>query len=389
MMTSRLPFFAMTSEHVEVTGRCRTSVQPKVGRICLALAIGFFCPCFPAYAQLPEGSAGLRFGMDIAPDVDRITTRALSYLAKSQLPAGNWDNGFDTHASGRENSGVTGLALMAMLSTGVDPNSGPYAANIRSAIRYLITEQNPKTGFLPNTMYNHGFGMLALAEAYGVVDEALLWTDAKPEDDASKRRDLGEALRLAVECALKSQGQNPQKAWRYGPTSKDADTSVTGAVLVGLLAARNAGVPVPDQNINDAMEYIKTLTSRRTGDTGYTMGLGGLTGGSNLSAISTLVMSIGQQSDLEQHEAASKRIAKFVDQVDSSFPYYNMYYMAQALFQSDYESWKRWNEITIRRLRRQQKDDGSFDSEHGKAYATSMACLALALNYRFLPIYER
>ena len=36
-----------------------------------------------------------------------------------------------------------------------------------------------------------------------------------------------------------------------------------------------------------------------------------------------------------------------------------------------------------------QNPDGSFDSQHGKVYATSMACLALALNYRFLPIYER
>lgn len=340
-------------------------------------------------AQMPDGPGKLRFGMDVPPDVDQITSQALRYLASTQLPAGNWDEGYDSHASGRENSGTTGLALMAMLSTGDDPNSGPHATSIRSALRYIITTQNAKTGFLPNTMYNHGFAMLALAEAYGTVDESLLWSDSKTKVDSDKRRKLGEALRLAVDCAVRSQRQNPQKAWRYGPTAKDADSSVTGAVLVGLLAARNAGVRVPDKSVADALEYMKSLTSRRSGETSYTMSFGAVTSGSNLSAISALTMSIGQKRNWEQREAASKRIARFVDQVDSQFPYYNMYYMAQALFQSDYESWKRWNEITIRRLRRKQKDDGSFDSQHGKAYATSMACLALALNYRFLPIYER
>ena len=160
-------------------------------------------------------------------------------------------------------------------------------------------------------------------------------------------------------------------------------------MLVGLLAARNAGVPVPDESIADALDYMKASTSRRSGTTGYTLGSFGNSGGSNLSAISALTMSIGQKQDWEHCEAASRHISKFVDQLDSSYPFYNMYYMGQALFQTDYESWKRWNAITIRRLRRMQKEDGSFNSSHGKAYATSMACLALALNYRFLPVYER
>jgi hypothetical protein len=63
--------------------------------------------------------------------------------------------------------------------------------------------------------------------------------------------------------------------------------------------------------------------------------------------------------------------------------------MSQALFQSDFEAWNRWNQLIIRRLKREQNADGSFDSAYGKAYATSMSVLALALNYRFLPIYER
>ena len=40
--------------------------------------------------------------------------------------------------------------------------------------------QDEKTGYLPDSMYHHGFGTLALAESYGQVDEGLLWEGGKP-----------------------------------------------------------------------------------------------------------------------------------------------------------------------------------------------------------------
>jgi hypothetical protein len=39
-----------------------------------------------------------------------------------------------------------------------------------------------------------------------------------------------------------SQNSNPTNAWRYSPGGREADASVTGAVIIGLLAARNAGI---------------------------------------------------------------------------------------------------------------------------------------------------
>jgi hypothetical protein len=74
---------------------------------------------------------------------------------------------------------------------------------------------------------------------------------------------------------------------------------------------------------------------------------------------------------------------------EPGYPFYFRYYMAQALFQGDFDSWKKWNRETIRLLKGMQSDKGSFQGGHGEAYATSMSLLALALNYRFLPIYER
>ena len=110
----------------------------------------------------------------------------------------------------------------------------------------------------------------------------------------------------------------------------------------------------------------------------------------NLPAIATLVFAIGKHRDWDEYKATSAFIAKRVEQQENSWPYYNRYYMAQALYQSDYEAWEKWNRLTIERLRSMQADDGSIgNASQGKAYSTSMSLLALALNFRFLPIYER
>ena len=63
--------------------------------------------------------------------------------------------------------------------------------------------------------------------------------------------------------------------------------------------------------------------------------------------------------------------------------------MAQALFHSDLEAWKAWNQRTMEKLQKMQKADGSITSPYGPAYGTGMSLLALALNYRLLPVYER
>ena len=36
-----------------------------------------------------------------------------------------------------------------------------------------------------------------------------------------------------------------------------------------------------------------------------------------------------------------------------------------------------------------QNQDGSWEGNQGRLFSTSTALLTLALNYRFLPIYER
>jgi len=329
-------------------------------------------------AQDPQ----LRFGTQVPPEVEELYTRGLGWLTDNQTEKGNWAGVRSGHGSG--DSGVCGMAVMAFLASGEDPNFGRYSENIRRAVCYMIRSQNSSTGYLPGNMYHHGFAMLALAEAYGAVDEHLLWQG----QDQTDKRTLAESLDLAVRCAVTAQTKNRMGGWRYTPDSNDADTSVSGAVLMGLLAARNAGIRVPDDCIDKALAYFQKMTSKR-GGVGYSGGMGGLGGSKNLQAIASLVMSIGRRKNLEEYNAVSRQVVGNIEHNEGGYPFYFRYYMAQALFQSDFEAWQRWNTKTIRQLKSMQNEDGSFQSSHGQAYGTAMSMLALALNYRFLPVYER
>jgi hypothetical protein len=319
-----------------------------------------------AAAQLPS----IQYGDAVPADVKMIYERGLVYLADTQQEDGSW-------AGGQAGAGVTGMCLMVFLAHGEDPNFGKYRRNIQLAIQSIINGQDERSGYLQNSMYHHGFGMLALAEAYGAVDETQFAA-------GDVRRSIGKALELAVRCAVT--GQNSEGGWRYTPGS-GADTSVSGAVLMGLLAARNAGIEVPDNTVEKALKYFQGMTSG-DGTVNYS-GRSGHGASMNRSSIATLVYSISKRKDWTQYDATSNYIAGNLEHQEGGYPFYFRYYMAQALFQSDYEAWTRWKRLNTDMLRDQQREDGHFDSSHGPAYGTAMSLLSLALEYRYLPIYER
>lgn len=337
----------------------------------------------PAAAQMPE----IRHGEPVPRDVREVYEAGLQYLVKTQSEDGGW-------ADGHQGAGVTGLAMMVMLASGEDPNFGRYSLPIRKALRNIIGSQDPATGYVGSSMYHHGFAMLALAEAYGVVDDRHLWEDAGASATAQRpgrghRVSLGESLELAVRCALTSQRKNPHGAWRYSPDATDADTSVSGAILVGLLAARNAGIEVPDESIDQAINYFQSMTSGG-GQVGYSGGLGGMGESLARSSIAALCYQIARRSDLPQAEATQQYLVGQLHATGQGhYAGYTEYYQAQALFQADEEAWQKWNRALVRRLKTSQQPDGSFAGNFGAATGTSLSLLALAVNYRFLPIYER
>jgi hypothetical protein len=334
----------------------------------------------------PEGTVAqestIRYGRGVPSAVRVINERSLNYLAGTQKEDGSW-------SGDQSGPGITGICVMAFMASGEDPDFGPYATHIRKALRSIILSQDATTGHISGAghgpMYHHGLALLALSEAYGVVNERLLWEGS--EVPLAERRTIGQALELAVRCALTAQKKNAWGAWRYSPDSQDADTTVSGTVLMGLLGAKNAGIEVPNEAVDKALDFFR-INTLQNGNVSYQPGQSH-GNGITRTAIGTLVYAVGKRKDLPEYQAAAESIKRRMDQDVTDHPFYYRYYMAQALFHSDAEAWKVWNQRIVRRLQKMQEEDGSFYSNHGRAYGTGMSVLALALNYRLLPVYER
>ncbi|MGB0599056.1 MAG: prenyltransferase/squalene oxidase repeat-containing protein [Rubripirellula sp.] len=349
-------------------------IEHTIVRLTLAFLAVWMFSGQDAAAQSLE----IRSGDPVPRDVREMYDRGLRYLASRQDRDGGWQ-------SQHRGAGLAGMALMCFMASGEDPNYGLYSANIRRAVRYIILAQDKSTGYFGISMYQHGFAMLALAEAYGMIDDRDLWTEAD-----GKQLTIGQSLELSVRSAITAQKDNSFKAWRYSPSGNEADTSVTGSVLMGLLAARNAGVEVPDDAIDQAIAYFVGMTAS-SGQVAYSGGVGGFNESLARISIGTLVYAVARRKDLPQF----KQTLGYLKDKNSAGTAgyggveYQSYYQAQALFQGDFDAYKQWNKALVRRLKGEQKQDGGFEGTQGKYVATTLNLLALAVNYRFLPIYER
>lgn len=336
----------------------------------------------------------VKYGDPVPRDVRDIYDAGLRHLLKKQDASGAWKSPHGTPAP-------TAMALMVLLASGEDPNFGPYRGPIRQAIRALLNEQDANVGYLGGeggrpSMYHHGFAMLGLAEAYGVVDDRGLWTEPGVRAGKGQGRSIGKALELAVRAAVTANKKNPTGGWHYGPEMQSADTSVSGAVLMGLLAARNSGIEVPDETIDRAIRYYVGMTGGN-GNVGYSGGPG--SGTEATTSIGVLVFSIARRQSLSQY----KQAARYLESASAGGPAvgnrmmgvrgngssYEHYYRAQALFQCNVQAWEKWNAGFVKTLKATQAKDGSFSMSYGAEVDTPLTLLALAVNFKFLPVYER
>jgi prenyltransferase beta subunit len=339
-----------------------TTLSKSITAITFIAASLFFSTSYSADAQ------GLgRRKIDVVPsEVEIAYKKGLDFLAKMQASDGSFSN---DRASYSNQPGITGICVLAFLAHGEDAEFGPYAKNIQKGIDFILKQQN-KNGYIGTSMYNHGFATLALAEAYGMV-----------ADDR-----LASALKKSVALLTSSQDRNPLGAWRYSPEDMTADTTVAGCQLVALLAARNAGIPVPDKNIDKALAYMASCRASN-GGYGYTSKAGTK---STLTAIGSLCMSLAKQKDDKSFDTVTKYLTSRVESGGHHYVFYHEYYMAQALFHANEEEWEKWNEKNTKVMTASQSPDGGWnDPRLGRSGATGFALLSMALNYRFLPIYEK
>jgi prenyltransferase beta subunit len=330
-------------------------------------AIGISASLFLVSSHTADAQGLGRRKVDVVPaNVEIAYKKGLKFLAKMQASDGSFSK--DRSRYGAQ-PGITGICVLAFLAHGEDPEYGPYAKNIKNGIDFIIKQQN-KNGYIGSSMYNHGFATLALAEAYGMV-----------EDDR-----LAGALEKSVALLTSSQDRNPKGAWRYSPEDTTADTTVAGCQLVALLAARNAGIPVPDKNIDKALDYMASCRASN-GGYGYTSKAGAK---STLTAIGSLCMSLAKKKDEKAFDTVTKYLTSRSESSSHRYLFYHEYYMAQALFHANEEEWQKWNEKNTKVMTASQNPDGGWnDLRLGRSGATGFALLSMALNYRFLPIYEK
>ena len=173
--------------------------------------------------------------------LDDSYVRGLLFLQSTQNEDGTWSD-----TSYGSQPGVLGMAVLAFLSRGDDPEFGTFSKSVKNAVQQILQKQNKETGYIGTSMYNHGFATLALAEYYGLSNDTS----------------IGPALKKATNLIVSAQKTNPKGAWRYSPDSKDADTTVTGAQMVALFAARNAGIEVPDQAISKGKNFSSNVRTK-------------------------------------------------------------------------------------------------------------------------------
>lgn len=317
-----------------------------------------------SYLAKSQNEDSTRLPDPVPIEVERIYAKGLRYLAEAQLPQGCWDENYGRFP------GVVGLAMLAILAHGDDPVDGPYREHIRRSVDYILSKQQAANGMIGDSMYNHGFATLALAEVYGTLEE-------------DKR--LGPALKRATELILSAQKRNPHGAWRYDPETREADTTVAGTQMVALFAARNAGIAIADEAISKGLAFYDRCRSPG-GGYGY---MSNSAVNVTRTAIGMLVFSLAKKENGPGWGECLRYLTADLDYRDQQYPFYYEYYMAQALFHIDTELWKEWDKRNVAYLSSIQQADGRWTSNHGDTFSTAAALLSMALHYRYLPIYER
>ena len=336
--------------------------------------------CWAAVVVFAVGTAGAQ---DLADEdrqlarVEAAVDRGLEYLAGHQQP----DGSFPTGVSGKPNTGVTSLCLLAFMGRGHVPDRGPFRQTVGRTVDFLV-ESRQENGLVVRPggnshgpMYEHALATLALIEASGwIVGPEIRGTCQK-----------------AIDLIVKA--QNKEGGWRYQPQPNDADLSVTVMQVVALRAAQNARLDVPAATLERAVTYVKRC-SRPQGGFAYQPGQGVKNAQSAAGAL--CLQLLGHHADPDVAKAlATLQDKKYGHAMDNYFHYMN-YYAMQAHFQAGAEQWDAWHPRVRTLLLESQNADGSWpgwreDNINGKAkcYSTAMAAMALEVYMHYLPAYQR
>jgi len=320
------------------------------------------------------------------------------------------------------NAGLTGIALLTFLGAGYTHESKQNIVDTAMGKRYFVgecmgrgikwitNELGPNGSFdnFAGSMYNEAICTLAMAEAYGLT----------------QNRALREPAQRMVNYLVSAQKSNPTGSgrwgWRYTPGGDSiADMSVTGWVVMALKSAQMAGLKVPQDAMDGAMEFTSWVTGEN-GLVGYLdpAAAGDKVTGHNdyfnyhvgtMSALGMITRTFVRH-DIEDPflQLAADQIVKDLPEVSEdklSIDYYYWYYATLALNQFDGPDsphrtgryWDPWNQSmqdAVLLLQDKNKEDDvctrggwlvldRWSYAGGPIYTTSINVLTLEVYYRY------
>jgi len=387
-------------------------------RFTVALLLSLSIAILPVGAQPASERVDDQPAMDVLTDaqwkqVDQSVDQALLWLASQQQRNGS----FPTQPQGQP--GVTSLCVMAFMAHGHLPGEGPYGAQLEKAIEFIRSCQK-QNGLLAavsfggatigrsvphvigtTAIYNHGISAVALSEVYAV--------------DGGRNADRSQAvIEKALQATLQMQNWRrrrkvDQGGWRYLDREQkfDSDLSVTGWQLMFLRSAKNAGFDVPQEPIDQAVDYVRRCFSERYGTFNYAV--------TNVNKCSRAMVGTGvlALAHAGYHRSPeAQRAGQWL--LEHGFESYNetelvleghlyedryhyaLFNCSQAMYQLGGSLWQRFFPKTVKTLLSNQQSNGSWSAErhakdrrYGNDYTTALAVLALGAPNQLLPVFQR
>jgi hypothetical protein len=334
-------------------------------------------PAGPA-PKMGERPAMVR-GDEITPELKAAVERGLASLAGRQARNGSFGagGGYGYGSGGGGHVGITALGGIAFMSAGNLPGRGRYGENVQKAMDFILNSVH-ETGFIAppqgGEMYSHGFATLFLAEVYGMTGN----------------EDIKEKLRKAVKLIQRT--QNNAGGWRYQPAPVDADISITICQVMALRAARDAGIKVEKEVIDNAIKYVRSC---QCGDGGFSYTAGSQGSGFARTAAGVATLYYAGVFEGKEVERGLNYLRNFVPnkggrgaEMEGHY-FYGNYYAVQAMFLAGGDYWATWYPaIREQLMQRQNKTNGSWSGEAGDDYATAMALIILQMPNRYLPVFH-
>ncbi|MEE3370222.1 MAG: hypothetical protein VX346_12860 [Planctomycetota bacterium] len=344
------------------------------------------------YAQrAPERRPAIVLSGGGGEHTERAVASALHWLVANQEPDGHWDaarfgGGREAPMADRQrnraganaDSGITGLALLALLGSGQTHLQGESRQSIQFGLEYLLRQQTADGNLGGNAglyaqMYCHGIALLALGEA------------CVASDDQRLQPYLQRGVRFTLNAQHPTTG-----GWRYQPGDR-GDTSQFGWQVMSLRTAQLAGIEVPARARTGMLRFLQSVSStRQPGLASYRRGERSTPSMTAEALVCRFFLQVPRNTTIE---TGAVELLRRSLPTANPVNYYYWYYGSLGLFQLGGEPWKTWNGALLQTLLPRQRTEGpeagSWDPDSvwgnygGRVYTTALATLCLQTYYRY------